>query len=434
MTDFLRADDPGYAAAVTGFNTYFALAPEVAVVASTVDDVVAAVRYAADHDLPVRTFATGHGTHAPIDGGMLVNVSALTTVTVDPTARTATIGGGARWTPVVAAAAAHGLAPITGSSPAVGVAGFIQGGGLGPLARSHGFSSDWVTGYTVVTADGAVRTVDAETEPDLFWAMRGGKGGFGVVVETRVTLVELATLYGGALVFDTPDIEGALRGWLEWTATADARVTTSVAVINFPPFDEVPPPLRGRRVLMLRFAFPGDAATGEALAAPLRALAPVYLDGLHEMPASDIGLIHNDPTNPGPGWGLGGAFARIDGGLTDALLPFLGPESTAPFIAVEIRHVGAATTTDVPGGSAVGGRDLPYLFHLIGAPDPTLFPEVLPAAGQAYLEALAGWVSPTTTPNWSSAETLDTSWTPEIRDRIRAVRASVDPTGMFPLS
>lgn len=434
MTDFLRAGDPGYAAAVTGFNTYFALAPEVAVAATTVDDVAAAVRYAAEHGMPVRAFATGHGTHAPLDGGMLINVSALDSVTLDPAARTAAIGGGARWSPVVAAAAAHGLAPITGSSPAVGVAGFIQGGGLGPLARSHGFSSDWVTGYTVVTADGAVRTVDAETEPDLFWAMRGGKGGFGVVVETRVSLVDLSTLYGGALVFDTPDIEKVLRGWFEWTATADARVTTSIAVINFPPFDEVPPPLRGRRLLMLRFAFPGDAATGEALAAPLRALAPVYLDGLHEMPASDIGLIHSDPTNPGPGWGLGGAFSRVDGGLVEGLLPFLGPDATAPFIAVEIRHVGGASATDVAGGSAVGGRDLEYLFHLIGAPDPTLFPEVLPAAGEAFLTDLADWVAPTTTPNWASSETLETSWTPGVLERIRAARASVDPTGMFPLS
>jgi hypothetical protein len=434
MTDFLRMDDPRYPAAVTGFNTYFEIAPEVAVAAATVDDVAAAVRYAGEHGMPVRAFATGHGTHAPIDGGMLINVSALDTVTIDPAARTASIGGGARWSPVVAAAAEHGLAPITGSSPAVGVSGYIQGGGLGPLARSHGFSSDRVVGYTVVTADGAVRTVDAGSEPELFWAMRGGKGGFGVVVETRVCLVELATLYGGALVFDTPDIERVLRGWLDWTATADARVTTSVAVINFPPFEEVPPPLRGRRLLMLRFAFPGDAVTGEELAAPLRALAPVYLDGLHEMNAADIGLIHNDPTNPGPGWGLGGAFSRVDGGLVDALLPFLGPDAAAPFIAVEIRHVGAAAATDVPEGSAVGGRDLEYLFHLIGAPDPALFPEVLPAAGQAFLAGLATWIAPTTTPNWASAETLDTSWTPQTRDRIRAARASVDPTGMFPLS
>jgi hypothetical protein len=152
------------------------------------------------------------------------------------------------------------------------------------------------------------------------------------------------------------------------------------------------------------------------------------------MNAAHIGLIHNDPTNPGPGWGLGGAFSRVDGGLVDALLPFLGPDAAAPFIAVEIRHVGAAAATDVPEGSAVGGRDLEYLFHLIGAPDPALFPEVLPAAGQAFLAGLATWIAPTTTPNWASAETLDTSWTPQTRDRIRAARASVDPTGMFPLS
>lgn len=434
MTTFLTPSDADYATEVVGFNTAFALTPDVVVAATSEADVAAAVQYAAERGMPVRAYSTGHGTHAPIAGGMLITLSRLTAVSVDPDARTATIGGGARWSAVVPLAAEHGLAPVTGSSPAVGVAGFIQGGGLGPIARSHGFSSDWVTGFTVVTADGAVRTVDASTEPELFWAMRGGKGGFGVVVETRVRLAELPNLYGGALVFDEPHLEQALRGWAAWTVGADQRVTTSVAIINFPPMDEVPEPLRGRRVLMLRFAFPGDAATGERLAAPLRALAPVYLDGVHEMSPADIGLIHNDPTAPGPGWGLGGGITQLDDVALAALLQIAGPGATAPFVAVEVRHIGAATSRDVPGGSAVGGRDLDYVFHLIGAPDATLFAEVLPQAGTAFTTALGATCAPTNTPNWASTETLDQCWSEATRARILAARAAVDPTGMFPLA
>ena len=434
MTTFLAPSDAGYASEVVGFNTAFALTPDVVVAATSEADVVAAVQYAAEHGMPVRAYSTGHGTHAPIDGGMFINLSGLTAVSVDPEARTAAIGGGARWSAVVPLAAEHGLAPVTGSSPAVGVAGFIQGGGLGPIARSHGFSSDWVIGYTVVTADGTVRTVDTDTDPELFWAMRGGKGGFGVIVETRVRLAELPSLYGGALVFDEPHLEQALRGWAEWTVDADPRVTTSAAVINFPPMDEVPEPLRGRRVLMLRFAFPGDTPTGEQLAAPLRALAPVYLDGVHEMSPADIGLIHNDPTNPGPSWGLGGAITQLADVALAALLEIAGPGATAPFIAVEVRHIGAATTRDVPGGSAVGGRDLDYVFHLIGAPDASLFAEVLPAAGAAFTTALGECLAPTSTPNWAGPDTLDSCWPDATRARIVAARASVDPTGMFPLA
>lgn len=434
MTTFLTPQDSGYAAEVAGFNTAFALTPDVVVPAESESDVVAAVRYAAERGMPVRAYATGHGTHAPLVGGMLITLSRLDRVTVDAEEQTATIAGGARWSAVVPLAAEHGLAPITGSSPAVGVAGFIQGGGLGPLARSHGFSSDWVIEYTVVTADGTVRTVTADSDPELFWAMRGGKGGFGVVVETRVRLAELPSLYGGALVFDEPHLEQALRGWAAWTASADERVTTSVAIINFPPFDEVPEPLRGRRVLMLRFAFPGDTATGEALVAPLRALAPVYLDGVHEMSPADIGLIHNDPTAPGPSWGLGGGITHLDEVALTALLGIAGPGATAPFIAVEVRHVGAATARDVPGGSAVGGRDLSYLFHLIGAPDASLFAAVLPQAGTAFTDALGASLAATNTANWSSSETLDQCWPEETRARIAAARAAVDPTGMFPLA
>ncbi len=142
----------------------------------------------------------------------------------------------------------------------------------------------------------------ADENQDLLWALRGGKYGLGIVTEVKVRLVELDTIYAGSLFFAEDDIEAALRGWIDWTARADERASTSAAVVQFPPLDVVPEPLRGRRLLSLRFAFPGGGADGEGLAAPLRALAPVHLDALGEIPAAAIATVHNDPTDPSPSW------------------------------------------------------------------------------------------------------------------------------------
>ncbi|MDO7880601.1 FAD-binding oxidoreductase [Salinibacterium soli] len=432
MLTYLTAAADGYTALATGFNTAFPQTPDAVVAVSTPEEVVEAIAYARDLGLPVRVIATGHGTHGPVDHGLLINVAGLSSVVVDPVARTATIGGGTRWAQVVAAAAEHGLAPITGSSTNVGVVGFITGGGLGPLARSHGFASDWVRGFTLATAAGEVLTVTADENADLFWALRGGKDGFGVVIDVTIELVPLDSLYAGALIFAEEHIEQVLRGWAAWTLDARADVTTSVVVIGFPPFEQVPEPFRGRRLLMLRFAYPGDIATGEQLAAPLRALAPIYIDGLRPLPIADVALIHNDPSDPGPGWGLGGMLTSVQGGLVDTVLSFVGPGSSSPFLALELRHVGAQTRVDVPEGSAVGGRNSDYTFHIIGAPDPSLFESVLPGAGAGFTAAVAEWLSPETTVNFANVHTIDRAWPAETRARLDSIRAAVDPTGMFP--
>src|SRR5690606_19123007 len=144
------------------------------------------------------------------------------------------IGAGVRWRAVQAAAAAHGLTGITGSSTSVGAIGFTLGGGLGPLARSHGFSSDYVRGFEVVTGTGELVTANADENPELFWALRGGKVGLGVVTTMQLQLVPLATVYAGALYFAEQHIEAALRGWIDWMPTAPDDVTTSISILNLP--------------------------------------------------------------------------------------------------------------------------------------------------------------------------------------------------------
>lgn len=424
---------PTAAEAVAAHSTLVAHDPDVAVLAETEADVVEAVRFAAHHGLPVRSHATGHGESSPITDGLVLGTSGLAGVEVDPATRIARIGAGTRWSAVVDAAAEHGLAPVTGSSTSVGVVGYTLGGGYGPLTRSHGLTSDRVRGVRVVLADGSVVEAGPDTEPDLFWALRGGKGGLGVVTRLDLELVPLRTLYAGSLTFDAPHVEEVLRGWAAWTATAPDDVTTSVAVLALPDLPFVPEHLRGRTVLALRFAYPGDPAEGERLAAPLRALAPALADTVGELPVTAVATIHADPEDAGPSWVYGAGLREVDGEFLDRFLAELGPGSGSPFVAAELRHVSGAGARDVEGGSAAGGRTAGFLLSLVGVNPPRL-PDMA-AAAASFAQWSQPWAATETNINflpgpWTD-ETLARAWSPETAGRLASVRSAYDPTGLF---
>ncbi len=425
--------DAGMAEHVAAQNTLIVHEPELAVLVADEADVSTAVRFAAEHKLPVSVQSTGHGAWKPITTGLLILTSRLDTVSIDTDERIATIGAGARWSAVIDAAAPYGLAPVTGSSPHVGAVGYTLGGGLGPLARSHGFSADWVRGFRVVVADGTVAIATTAENPELFWALRGGKGGLGVVTEMRLELVPLVSLYAGSLFFDTPDVETALRAWVDWTATAPDDVTSSVALLSMPPIEQIPEPFRGRFVLAVRFAYPGDPEVGAQLLQPLRQAAPVYLDGVAEIPATAMGSIHADPDDPSPIWDLGALLKPIDQDFVTELLASFGPDADSPFVSVELRQLGAATQKDVEGGSAVGGRNSAFTFTLIGVVPP-LF-ERMPVVANAFLQRAKRWISPETNINFSpyveTPEHFAQAWPPETFERLAQARRTYDPDGLF---
>jgi FAD/FMN-containing dehydrogenase len=431
----LTLADDGFADECKAWVQTFTHTPDVAVGATSASDVSEAIEFASANTLPVRIQSTGHGSEVRISDGVLILTRRLDTLVIDPEAKTATIGAGVMWGRVVAAAAEHGLAPIAGSSDTVSAVGLILGGGVGPLARSFGFASDYATAFEVVLADGSVVTANETENPNLFWALRGGKGGLGVVTSVTVKLVELTTFYGGSLTYDAPDIEAALRAWVDFTATADAEVTTSVAILRMPDFDFIPAPIRGRTLLSLRFAYTGGG-DGEAIAAPLRAAAPVYLDAVGAMNAADVAKIHNDPENGGIAWTKGSMLDSVDQDFATALLQLVGPEAHVPLISVEVRHLGSATDRDVPEGSAVGGRGVHHTFNLVGAPDPALFETVLPGLAAGIRSALGQWVSASNTVNFAGKFASDSefrsAWPAAIFERLESVRKEYDPTGLFP--
>ncbi len=371
--------------------------------------------------------------------GILITTSRLNDLTIDADTRIAHIGAGCDWAAVVAAAAEHGLHPITGAAASVGTIGYTLGGGVGPLARTYGFSSDWARGFRLVTADGAVVSANADENPDLFWALRGGKGGFGVVTSMDFELVPLTTLYGGSMFFDTEHVAPVLDAWIEWTKTAPESVTTSIAVLRLPPMDFIPEPLRGKTTLNLRYAFVGDPAEGAKLLQPLRDLAPRLIDAVGEMQAADIAQIHNDPTDPGPGWVRGVLLNGLDDAFAKAFLAAVGPDQQLPIILAELRHLGGATHRDVPEGSAVGGRAAEFSLSFVGVPDPTLFDTALPPLVDGILASSSRpWISTENNINFAGGLELpgsyESSWpTRNLRPPRRTSGATYDPNSRLPL-
>ena len=249
--------------------------------------------------LRVAPQSTGHnaGPLGRLDDVVIVRTSAMTHIDIDPVRQVATVGGGALWLPVVEAAAAHGFAVLHGSSPDVGVAGYSLGGGIFMYSRKLGMQTNHITGLEVVTADGSIRWASQRENTELFWALRGGGGSFGIVTRLEFTLFDFQDAYAGMLVWDRSETERVLRRWVQWTADAPDEVTTSFRVLNLPPLPEIPEPFRGRQLVIIDGAvLASDERSIEILAA-LRELKP-ELDTFARVPRAGAGATAHGSGRP----------------------------------------------------------------------------------------------------------------------------------------
>jgi FAD binding domain len=429
----LFAGDPRIDHELAGFNLAVRHEPHVVVGATNAADVAAAVRYAARRGLAVGIHATGHGGYASRDT-VIVSTHRMLACSVDPALATATVQAGVPWSMVISAAAPHGLAPLSGSASSVGAIGYTVGGGAGPIIRSHGFAADHVTSLQLVTADGQVRVVDAEHDPDLFWAVRGGKANFGVVTQMTTRLVRLPTLYAGAVYFPGEQAAELLHGWRAWVDTLDERTSSSIALVRLPDRPHVPAPLRGRLTVHLRFAHTGDAESGRATLEPMLRLAPPLIDAVREMPYSDVDSIHNDPTEPLPAWSRGSFLSGLPAAALDRLLDQAGPGVESPLVVVELRHLGGAASRHPDPDNSVAGRDAPFVVNAVGP----LFPpiaEIVPTVGQRLLDALAPWSTGQEPVNFSGGPRTPgdgiSAWPVAIRERLLEVKRRHDPDNVF---
>jgi FAD/FMN-containing dehydrogenase len=360
-------DDAGWDVARGAYNLVLDQRPEAVVHAASEDDVVAVVRVAAERGLRVAPQGTGHGAGALADlaGAILLRVDDLGGVEVDPDARRVRARAGACWADVAAEADRHGLAALAGTAGDVRVAGYTLGGGLGWLARRHGLAANSVTAAEVVTADGRRLRVDAETEPDLFWALRGGGGSFAVVTALELELFPAPDLQAGVLFWPMERAADVLHAWREWTASVPDELTSIGRLLQFPPVPELPDHLRGQAFAVVEAALLGTEAEADALLAPLRALGPA-MDTVAAIPPSALGLVHMDPPEPVPYAADGGLLATCPREAVDAVLALGGPGSGSPLVSLELRHLGGALAAPGPGAGAAGALEAEIAWFAVG--------------------------------------------------------------------
>ena len=421
-----------------GFQLAAPHRPAVVVGVTTVADVVAAVRYATANDLPVGVQATGHGRSVAIDGGVLVDTSRMAQVRIDAQARSARAEAGAKWGDVVAAAAKDGLAPLNGSAPTVGVVGYTLGGGLGLLARQYGYAADHVRAIELVTADGEARRVTATDEPDLFWALRGAGANFGVVTAIDMDLVPLERIYGGTLFFDAGQLPAVLDAYRNWTLGVPEELTSSLITLPIPDIPQIPEPIRGRFVVRVHVAYTGDAATGERLVEPLRAVGPRLIDSLRGMPYTESHTIYNEPAMPHAYRGDNLRLRELDPAVLREVFAISGPDAPVMCV-VDIRHIGGAASRAPEVANAVHRDDSGYLLRIL-SPFSAEDLDVVTDVHRRFFAAAQPWATGRALnflyrPGVAATEAdLRQIYGDAGYDRLRAIKATYDPANTFQIN
>jgi FAD/FMN-containing dehydrogenase len=430
----LLPGDAGYDDERAVFNLNHELLPAVIVVAQSAADVQAAVAFAAGQHRPVLVKTTGHQMVGTARGAVLITTHRMNDVAIDAVGRTARVGAGAIWAEVIQKAAEAGLAPLNGSNPQVGVSGYTLGGGLSPtLGRAHGYAADHVRSLEVVTADGELRQVDSESDPELFWALRGGKGNFGVVTALEFALFPVSRLYGGAIYFPGERMADVLRAWTAWLPGTPETMISSFAALRLPPVPEVPEPLRGVFTVALRIAYTGTAEDGERMIAPLRAVAPAVLDTVADMPYTEVASIHNEPTDPLPYYERSIMLREFPARAQDKMVELVGPDSNTTMWIAELRALGGAWDREPAVPNAVATRGLPYVLLAVEV-GPLAEEQRLQESIAELLDGMAPWQGDRRlVNNLAPEEATDTVaiYGPERYERLARVKYTYDPTNMF---
>jgi hypothetical protein len=432
------AGDPGYDEARQGWNLAVVQHPLVVVDATGAADVQAAVRFAANANLPVGVMTTGHGLPRTCDNGVLIRTGRMNAVTVDAETRMARIQGGAKFADVFTATQPLGLAPLSGSAPHVGVVGYTLGGGFGLLLRQHGLAIDSVRSAKIVTADGELVTASPNENADLFWAIRGGGGCFGVLVEIEMELYPEATVFGGATIYPAEDLERLYGAYAAWTQGLPDHVSSCIQLMNLPPLPMIPEPLRGKAVVNINACVCGDLADAEELVRPMRELGEPILDMWGAFPYAESGRIYNDPVNPLPACGQGVLLRDMSPEFITRFLEAVGPAQRSPQVNIQLRHLGGAMARVPHAETPLGHqRDAKYLVYFLSVPNPHVSHETIRAHSTGVISAIGEHVLCRGPLNFLGegdvgGDAVSGAYQAASLDRLREIKKSRDPQNRFP--
>ncbi|GAB7046553.1 FAD-binding oxidoreductase [Catenuloplanes indicus] len=402
--------------------------PALAVGATCAADVQAAVRFAAEHELPVAVVATGHGAVVPADGAVLINVRRMDVVVVDAKRCTATVGAGTETQSLILEAAEDRLAPLTGSAPTLGVVGFTLAGGVSPvLGRRYGYAADHVHAVEIVTADGRLRRADAGHESDLFWAVRGGGGNFGVVTSLTVSLFPVTGFYGGGLIYSGDHVSEVVAAYRALVADPPEELSVSLALVRLTPGDGL--------VVHVRTAYAGPAEEGARLLAGLRDAAPALVDEVGQMPFTAATALHADPVAPEAVYELSANLSGFPAEAAEALLTAAGPDAGIPAGLVELRQLGGALAREAGTPRAAGHRDAAFQLLASATGGPGAAERFRPALHRV-VDALAPWSAGHQQINFRGGydvapRTIAAAYPADTWARLTRIKQAYDPHNMF---
>lgn len=394
-----RPADDGYDTGRVAFDPNLDAHPLAVAEATSAADISAAIAWSRAHDVPFAVQSTGHGTHVGCDGGLLLKTSRLGTVLVDPDRRIARVGAGARWSDVLAAAAPFGLAPLSGSSPEVGVAGYTLGGGLSWLSRRYGFAADSLLRAELVTADGRLVTASPRMNPELLWALRGGGGNFGVVTSLDIRLHKVDSIFVGTAVFPFTTVTDTLDRYRSWTQNIPDALSTAIVLLPNWPEHNGP-------VFAIRCMYSGEAA------AAIKVLGPLYREAGRAI-WEDFGqTTFAHARIPGTAPRNVELFESLPDEVIDASIDAI---DDYPVNAIEIRQWGGAMAQS---GAPIAARDAAYSIIVDGPAE--AMDEIRPyATGDQFLNFLA-----------DPARVAD-AYGPADLPRLRQIKHRWDPYNVF---
>jgi FAD/FMN-containing dehydrogenase len=435
--EVVASGEPGYDEARAVWNGLHSRRPALVVRCAGAADVVAAVGFARSSGLPVAVRGGGHSVagFSTCDDGVVIDLSQLRGVHVDPQRRRAYVDAGALWADVDRETQAHGLATTGGLVSTTGVAGFTLGGGIGWLMRKHGLACDNLVAADVVTADGRLVRAD-ETNPGLLWGLRGGGGNFGVVTRFELELHPVGPIvYGGPIFYPGDDAGRLLRTFRDWAAEAGDDVTALVDLTSAPPLPVIPEEWHGRKVAILIALSAGPVEQGESHVHELRAAAEPIADLLGPMPYTALQSLI-DPLWPK---GINAYFkatnlAGLDDGLIDALCD-LHQHAPGPQCEIHVHQMGGAVARVREDATAFSERSMPFVLNAVTGWHDADATDAHVGWARSVAAAAAGASTGRAYVNFlGDADAARSSYGAETYARLVSLKNEYDPTNVFRLN
>jgi len=430
----VRRDAPEWDDERRAWNLTVDQQPEAIVFTDSARTVVEGVGYARENGLRVAVQATGHGAApvGPLNGTLLLRTDRLRGVDIDVDARVARVQAGTLWGQVVEAAARHGLAPLSGSAADIGAVGYTLGGGISFLGRKFGLAAHAVVAADVVTADGALVRADEDANPELLWGLRGGGGNLGAVSTLEVRLFPLAEVYAGVLWFPFDRASEVLHAWAELCRDElPEELTTVGRLLQLPPLEEIPEPMRGKSFAIVEVIHCGDPAEADKLLEPLRGLG-ADMDTVQVTPMPELSRLHMDPEHPVPSVGDGLLLESLPSEAVDELARVAGPGSGSPLLSVEVRQLGGALGRPRPEHAVLASVAGDFALYAVGI---AMTPELAGACTThlgAVSVALSPWTASQMVANFAETSRDPASfWGEAAHARLCELKRSLDPEDMF---